>query len=276
MKKYRIEVDKMSGFQTLRYQLEASEFVDDRVMDRAKSLRIQGLMQMQYIDSDGQRCFLANLPEFPTLNSYIQKELPKREVLTLLKNLSVTFSAGTQGIPVSCIVKSDDFIHVNPQNAQTICLLLPIKQGTMDVSEIPAFFRELISKMKFEESDRDNYVARLLTEINAYQFSLERFLRLVNDLMVTAAPESGAGKVNRMEVMRNRAASQMASGAQQATPYAQGMAPQQGMPPQGMPPQGMPPQGMPVRPGMPPQGAAPQGVPPQGAAPQGAPQQVCR
>ena len=141
MKKYRIDIDKNGNFQSAKHYLDVNEQVDERVLERARTLMIQGLMQTQYIENDGQRTLVANVPNFPTLNAYIQKEMRKKDVLIILKNLAITFSAGSKGIPVSGIIKNDDFIYVNPANEQTICLLFPIKQDSIDVTEIPSFFR---------------------------------------------------------------------------------------------------------------------------------------
>ena len=87
MKKYRIDVDKMNGYQTLRYQLQVADVYDSSAADRARNTQVQGLMQLQYIDVDGRRSLMANVPDFPTLSSYIQKMMRKQEVLTIVRNL---------------------------------------------------------------------------------------------------------------------------------------------------------------------------------------------
>ena len=43
MKKYRIDIDKNGNFQSAKHYLDVNEQVDERVLERARTLMIQGL-----------------------------------------------------------------------------------------------------------------------------------------------------------------------------------------------------------------------------------------
>ncbi|MBO6162301.1 MAG: hypothetical protein J6O53_03505, partial [Eubacterium sp.] len=273
VKNIRFDVAKMNGFQTLRYQLNATDIADEPALERARGAQIPGLLIPQYQTTETGRVLTVNAPDFPTLETHIQKAMGKQEVLSILKNLVITFSAGARGIPVTHIVKKLDCIFINAVIYKPVCIFLPVKQDSQsytDPAEVPSFFRELISRMKFEEADRDNYVARLITELNSYQFSLDRFGKLVDELLSMAgAGMTGtlAGKVNRSEVLKNRAAGQVPPVGQPA-PMGQppmGQRPPMSQPaPMGQAPVGQSPMGQPPKAPVPPMGQAPVGQNPMG------------
>ncbi len=287
MKKIDFTMEKQNGVDVIKYVLGAADVYDERVSDKATQMA--NIIPFQYQDVDGKRIYTAYAHEDITLDAYMKNVLTKPEVLGVLGGLAAIFEIGTKGIPVGYIVKDASYIYVNRENITVKAVLFPLKQENMPLSEIPAFFREIISNMKFHEADVDNYVARVITQINAPDFSAASFKAFIDqemekigmfihkdngpmNMMVGGgqAPNKDV-KVNKVGVMNNM------NNMNNMRPM--GMAPQGAtMPPQGMP---MPPQGMP----MPPQGAKPQGAPmpqapkpqmgmpgmPQAPAPQGAP-----
>ena len=280
MKKIDFTMEKQNGVDVIKYVLGAADVYDERVSDKATQMA--NIIPFQYQDVDGKRIYTAYAHEDITLDAYMKNVLTKPEVLGVLGGLAAIFEIGTKGIPVGYIVKDASYIYVNRENITVKAVLFPLKQENMPLSEIPAFFREIISNMKFHEADVDNYVARVITQINAPDFSAASFKAFIDqemekigmfihkdngpmNMMVGGgqAPNKDV-KVNKVGVMNN-------------------MNNMNNMRPMGMAPQGatMPPQGMP----MPPQGAKPQGAPmpqapkpqmgmpgmPQAPAPQGAP-----
>ena len=47
MKKYRIEVDRMNGYQMLKYLVQVADQVDERAVDRSRTTQVHGMMYMQ-------------------------------------------------------------------------------------------------------------------------------------------------------------------------------------------------------------------------------------
>ena len=291
MKKIDFTMEKQNGVDVIKYVLGAADVYDERVSDKATQMA--NIIPFQYQDVDGKRIYTAYAHEDITLDAYMKNVLTKPEVLGVLGGLAAIFEIGTKGIPVGYIVKDASYIYVNRENITVKAVLFPLKQENMPLSEIPAFFREIISNMKFHEADVDNYVARVITQINAPDFSAASFKAFIDqemekigmfihkdngpmNMMVGGgqAPNKDV-KVNKVGVMNNM------NNMNNMRPM--GMAPQGAtMPPQGMPmpPQGAKPQGAPMpqapkpqmgMPGMP-QAPAPQGAPmPQAPTPQGSP-----
>ena len=291
MKKIDFTMEKQNGVDVIKYVLGAADVYDERVSDKATQMA--NIIPFQYQDVDGKRIYTAYAHEDITLDAYMKNVLTKPEVLGVLGGLAAIFEIGTKGIPVGYIVKDASYIYVNRENITVKAVLFQLKQENMPLSEIPAFFREIISNMKFHEADVDNYVARVITQINAPDFSAASFKAFIDqemekigmfihkdngpmNMMVGGgqAPNKDV-KVNKVGVMNNM------NNMNNMRPM--GMAPQGAtMPPQGMPmpPQGAKPQGAPMpqapkpqmgMPGMP-QAPAPQGAPmPQAPTPQGSP-----
>ena len=297
MKKIELSVSKENGCDVIRYELLGNEEYDERVADRLSQLI--NVIPFQFSDQDGKRILTTYVRETYTLEMLFSKTLQKREVLCLLGELVSIFDIGSQGIPVSYVVKDYNHIYVNEETLRTKCILVPVKQEAIALSEIPEFFRSVISRMSFDEIDMDNYVAKLLTIINSKDFATLKLKQYIDEELekmglfisrekgLTSVNAGGAAgqskdvKVNRLGVMSNMHNSQQRPPMQGQPMMGQpGQMPPQGQPMMGRPGQ-MPPQGQPMmgRPGqMPPQGQPMMGqpgqMPPQGQPMMGRPGQM--
>ena len=260
MKKTDLVVSKQNNVDAIKYVLGAADVYDDRAAD--KIAQLSNAIPIQYQDEDGKRSVTAYAHEDTTLETFMKNTLTKRDVLCVLSGLVAVFEIGAQGIPVSYVVKDAAYIYVNKENLSIKAVLIPIKQDVMPLAEIPVFFRDVISNMRFDEMDTDNYVAKLLTAINSDDFSVGKLKSLVDSMLeemgLFISKENGlmgmsAGgaktpnrevKVNKLGVINN-------------------------MRPQGQMNQGQPPMGqMPMNGGQPPMGQMPQMQMNPGQAPQ--------
>ena len=286
MNKENINLTRSVSGITFRYDLLPSDVIDERAMDRIRGTMLDGVAPVQLTDMGGRKTIISNIPDGTALSMFLKRTLNKAEVLTLIRNLLIPFEIGKSGIPVNYIVKDWDNIFVDNNTLAVNVFLVPIQEATATVTDIADFFRDIVAGMKFNEADKDNYVARILTEINSDRFSTQDLNVLVADMLTTVAPVGGmngpAQKIDRMALMRNRAQG-MPQGApgQFGGPVGQppmGQPGQFGVPqgaPMGQPPVGGPiPQGQPGPMGQPGQFGGPQGGPPQGFRPQGVPGQA--
>ena len=282
MKKTDLVVSKQNNVDAIKYVLGAADVYDDRAAD--KIAQLSNAIPIQYQDEDGKRSVTAYAHEDTTLETFMKNTLTKRDVLCVLSGLVAVFEIGAQGIPVSYVVKDAAYIYVNKENLSIKAVLIPIKQDVMPLAEIPVFFRDVISNMRFDEMDTDNYVAKLLTAINSDDFSVGKLKSLVDSMLeeigLFISKENGlmgmsAGgaktpnrevKVNKLGVINNmRPQGQMPMGQMPQMQMNPGQAPQPmngGRPPMGQ---------MPMNGGQPPMGQTPQmpaGQPPMGQAPQ--------
>ncbi|MCM1271986.1 MAG: hypothetical protein NC220_00135, partial [Clostridium sp.] len=260
MKKTDIVVTKQNDVDVIKYDLKASDVYDDKAADKAASL--QNIIPFQYSDEDGKRTITSYVREQTTLEMLFKKTLNKKQVLSIIKGLVSVYEMGAQGIPVSYIVKEPSYVYINESTYEVKCILIAIKQDVLPLAEIPVFFREVISKMIFDENDKDNYVAKMLSIINAADFSIGNLKGYVEkEIEVTGKPAvQNQVKVNKLGVMNNIQNANRQAQMQGQPPQGMGAPMQPNMPkPQGMPPV-QPPQGMgaPVTPNMP----KPQGMPP--------------
>ncbi len=274
MKKVDLTVSKQNNVDVVRYELKAADVYDERVSD--KVAQISGIVPFQYSDEDGKRSITSYVKAGNPLETMIKKTLDKKSVLAIVSGLAAAFEVGAQGVPVSYIVKDTNYIYVDEESLSVKCLLLPIKQDVMSMAELPKLFREILSKLRYDEKDKDNYVAKLITLVNSDDFSVSKLKDLADkeleqigyyvskdngltNMNAGNAPATNNGvKVNKLGVMNNM----------------MGQQPMMGQPPMmgGQPPKGQPmPQGMqggrPPMMGQPPMmgGQAPmQGQPPMG------------
>ena len=273
MKGLELNVTKQNGMTLVEYQLGAADVYDDRVSDKVAQLG--NIIPFQYKDEDGKRSIVSYVHHDTSLEVMLRQTLKKADVLAILKGLLCAFEIGAAGVQICYLVRDLNYIYVDPESKAVKCIMVPVKQDPLGQSDIPDFFRNIVSHMRFDEADKDDYVARILTLINTDHYSNMKLKGLVDAEMeklglfytrdeglkkeadTTAAPEvqNQNVKVNRVGVMNNM--------------RPQGM-PAMGQPMgQPVPPMGRQPMGQPV----PPMGRQPMGqpVPPMGGQPMGQP-----
>ena len=249
MKGLELNVSKQNGMTLVEYQLGAADAYDDRVSDKVAQLG--NIIPFQYKDEDGKRSIISYVHHDNTLEAMLKRTLKKADVLAILKGLLCAFEIGAAGVQISYLMRDTNYIYVEPDSLAVKCIMVPVKQDALGQSDIPNFFRGIVSRMRFDEEDKDNYVARILTLINADHYSNMKLKELVDaemekiglfytrdnglkkeaDTPANADAQNKEIKVNRVGVMNN-------------------MRPQ-GMPPMGQPvPQPMngqvPPMGQPI------------------------------
>ena len=264
MKGLELNVTKQNGMTLVEYRLGTADVYDDRVADKVAPLG--NIVPFQYKDEDGKRSVISYVHKDNSLEMMLKQTLKKADVLAILKGLLCAFEVGAAGVQICYLVRDTNYIYVDPESLAVKCLMVPVKQDPLGQSDIPDFFRNIVSRMRFDEADRDNYVARILTLINEDHYSNMKLRELVDAEMekmnllytrdegikkdTSAIPETPNKeiKVNRVGVMNN-----MRPQGQPMPPMGQPMPPMGGQP---MPPMGQP---------MPPMGGQP--MPPMGGQP---------
>ena len=288
MKGLELNVTKQNGMTLVEYQLGVADVYDDRVSDKVAQLG--NIIPFQYKDEDGKRSIVSYVHHDTSLEVMLRQTLKKADVLAILKGLLCAFEIGAAGVQICYLVRDLNYIYVDPESKAVKCIMVPVKQDPLGQSDIPDFFRNIVSHMRFDEADKDDYVARILTLINTDHYSNMKLKGLVDAEMeklglfytrdeglkkeadTTAAPEvqNQNVKVNRVGVMNNMRPQGMPAMGQ---PMGQPVPPMGGQPMMGqpVPPMGgQPMMGQPV----PPMGGQPmmgQPVPPMGGQPMGQP-----
>ena len=282
MKGLELNVTKQNGMTLVEYQLGVADVYDDRVSDKVAQLG--NIIPFQYKDEDGKRSIVSYVHHDTSLEVMLRQTLKKADVLAILKGLLCAFEIGAAGVQICYLVRDLNYIYADPESKAVKCIMVPVKQDPLGQSDIPDFFRNIVSHMRFDEADKDDYVARILTLINTDHYSNMKLKGLVDAEMeklglfytrdeglkkeadTTAAPEvqNQNVKVNRVGVMNNMRPQGMPAMGQPVPPM--GRQPMgQPVPPMG----GQPMMGQPV----PPMNGQPMGqpVPPMGGQPMGQP-----
>ena len=295
MKGLELNVTKQNGMTLVEYQLGVADVYDDRVSDKVAQLG--NIIPFQYKDEDGKRSIVSYVHHDTSLEVMLRQTLKKADVLAILKGLLCAFEIGAAGVQICYLVRDLNYIYVDPESKAVKCIMVPVKQDPLGQSDIPDFFRNIVSHMRFDEVDKDDYVARILTLINTDHYSNMKLKGLVDAEMeklglfytrdeglkkeadTTAAPEvqNQNVKVNRVGVMNNMRPQGMPAMGQPVPPMGrqpmgQPVPPMGGQPMMGqpVPPMNGQPMGQPV----PPMGGQPmigQPVPPMGGQPMGQP-----
>ena len=276
MKGLELNVTKQNGMTLVEYQLGVADVYDDRVSDKVAQLG--NIIPFQYKDEDGKRSIVSYVHHDTSLEVMLRQTLKKADVLAILKGLLCAFEIGAAGVQICYLVRDLNYIYVDPESKAVKCIMVPVKQDPLGQSDIPDFFRNIVSHMRFDEADKDDYVARILTLINTDHYSNMKLKGLVDAEMeklglfytrdeglkkeadTTPAPEvqNQNVKVNRVGVMNNMRPQGMPAMGQ---PMGQPVPPMGGQPMMGQP---VPPMGQMPKPEMPkPQAPAPEAPKPE-------------
>ena len=274
MKGLELNVTKQNGMTLVEYQLGVADVYDDRVSDKVAQLG--NIIPFQYKDEDGKRSIVSYVHHDTSLEVMLRQTLKKADVLAILKGLLCAFEIGAAGVQICYLVRDLNYIYVDPESKAVKCIMVPVKQDPLGQSDIPDFFRNIVSHMRFDEADKDDYVARILTLINTDHYSNMKLKGLVDAEMeklglfytrdeglkkeadTTAAPEvqNQNVKVNRVGVMNNMRPQGMPAMGQPVPPMGgqpmmgQPVPPMNGQPMMGqsVPPMGGQPMGQPIPP----------------------------
>ncbi|MCR5368719.1 FHA domain-containing protein [Eubacterium sp.] len=206
-----------NGSVILRYELESGDELDTVAADKLGKEPIPGVASTTIIEENGKKVIIALANDYPNLVTFSKTEHNKEDILRLMDGLIRSFSIGPRGIPISYILKDPDKIFVDPKSLDVVCAVFPVQCGPIAIKDISDFFRNTFSILRFSPDDKDNYVARILNEINNINFSLLAFTNVIKGMLGEIKKESvdeSVGdadanvKVNRMELMRNRAQNQ--------------------------------------------------------------------
>ncbi|MBQ9233100.1 MAG: hypothetical protein IJ167_03575, partial [Lachnospiraceae bacterium] len=271
MKKLELSVTRESGCDAIRYELLGNEEYDERIADKINQM--VNVIPFVYDNVDGKRLVTTFVSDSNySLESFLNGgTLKKQAVLRLLSELISIFDLGAKGIPVSYVVKDFNYIYLYDKNAGgekvfgVKCILIPVKQDAISLSEIPEFFRNVLSRISYDDADTDNYVAKLITVINTVDFSTNKLKNYIDDELekmgIDISKEKMNGtdngdnsgqnksvKVNRIGVINNMQSAQpYMSQSAMGQPGMMGQQPHQSF---NQPPMGQP--GMMGQPGRPP------------------------
>lgn len=181
MRSTEITISKHDGMDVVQYSLDSMDVYDEAVRDKA--LHSQNIAYFEYTDVDGRRVVTAYIKGKSTLESVIKNTLSKEMVVSIIRGLTSIINLTQKGIPAEYIVKEPKYIYFDEATSEIHFVIIPVKQETAANAQMPDFFRNILSRMIFDEYDKDNYVAVLLSTINAGDFSVDR-LRQALDTMV--------------------------------------------------------------------------------------------
>lgn len=179
MRRFDLTTSIQDNMNAIEYVLGADDVYDRKAAEILG--RFPNIASQRYIDEDGRRSIVSYVREDTTLAMLMKEKLAKREVLYLLRGVVSVYESSSQGLPASYIIRDENYVYVDRESLTVKCVAVPVVQEPVSTSEIPAFFRKILSNLLFDEKDSDNYVAMLFTEINSADFSLARFKQYINE-----------------------------------------------------------------------------------------------
>ena len=261
MKLGRLFLERVDYDYIVKYDLEANDAVDTRVFDLGITGQVSVMIPGEMGEENGVRTFTYKVVDKLNLAEYAKKEVNKKQMLTLLYNLTSGLeSFGKNMVSLSYVAKDVRYIFVDEETQDISFIVAPVDKSTTDLAEVRELIKKILADARYFDMDRDNYVARLLTYANKPgTFSVSDMKVYINNMLgdmgfnieeeKKARNKVNSNKVNRVGVLMNNARmTGPAQGMNGAPMRSMNGQPMNGMPMNGMPMNGQPMNGMPMRP----------------------------
>ncbi len=216
MRNYDFSLNRQNGYCDIVYRLMAADVYDEK--PREKVSDIASIIPYSYSDRDGVRTITYTASSDVTLAEIFRKKLTPSEILNIVGSLAEGFCIGTKGVPVSYLVRDINYIFVNPQTMKAGFVMLPLRQDSISLEEIPDFFREVVSRFRFDK-DAAKHISDMLMLINSDEYTTDRLKNYTDSELLQYGMQQAADsartsdvRVNRLGVMNNM---------MQQQPYAQ-------------------------------------------------------
>ena len=216
MRNYDFSLNRQNGYCDIVYRLMAADVYDEK--PREKVGDIASIIPYSYSDRDGVRTITYTASSDVTLAEIFRKKLTPSEILNIVGSLAEGFGIGTKGVPVSYLVRDINYIFVNPQTMKAGFVMLPLRQDSISLEEIPDFFREVVSRFRFDK-DAAKHISDMLMLINSDEYTTDRLKNYTDSELLQYGMQQAADsartsdvRVNRLGVMNNM---------MQQQPYAQ-------------------------------------------------------
>lgn len=204
---FRLENQELNSY--LVCEIEAHDQIDPVSMQMlTNNSKIPGLAPLLFTQMDDKKYVKYNISTQITAEMYLQGVVTRKKLLNLLNGI-VTGMTSVDGymIDLGAVILDSRYIFVDNKTGETHLICLPFVCRSFESDDFQKFLRDMISMLQFDTDENCDYVAKLLTHLNASdQISLSDFKNFINIL----SNETGAAPAKA--VARKEASSAKVSG----------------------------------------------------------------
>lgn len=194
MRKVNFKIRNIGSEKYLSYILDEDCDFDEELLDYLDDNRIPELIDIIYEEDDTYDYLTYDITGRTTVETLLEKTVNAEMICSIIMGVAAGIvNMRDLGIPVSYIILNKGFIYVNPVTYDIKMLCVPIESDVSINAEFKTFVRNLITSVKYDCEEDCNYVARIITFLNADKFTIRKFAARLEDYMESVGMQVESG-----------------------------------------------------------------------------------
>ena len=182
----------------LVYALADNERLDSVSLGMITNNKISGLASTMFMQMNATKYIKYNISSKIPMSQFLAGLVNRKRLLGIFNGIvDAMLSAEDYMIDSNTIILDEDFIYVDVSTFETILTCLPVVDNEQGNVELGMFFKNIMFKTQFDQTEDCNYVTKILNYLNsAHMFSLEDFRDMLRSFEKEAAVTDKAHHVS--------------------------------------------------------------------------------
>lgn len=187
MRKVSFKVRNIGSEKYLSYILNDDCEFDEELLDYLEENKIPELIDIIYEEDDENDYLTYNVTGRTTIDALLSNTVNAEKILGIVRGVaSGIVNLRDLGIPASYVILHKGFTYVNPVTYDVGMLCVPVEADANINAEFRTFVKDILTSVKYDDSEDCNYVARLLNLLNTDKFTVRNFYSQLTELMESA------------------------------------------------------------------------------------------
>lgn len=187
MRKVSFKVRNIGSEKYLSYILNDDCEFDEELLDYLEDNKIPELIDIIYEEDDENDYLTYNVTGRTTVDALLSNTVNAEKILGIVRGVaSGIVNLRDLGIPASYVILHKGFTYVNPVTYDVGMLCVPVEADANINAEFRTFVKDILTSVKYDDSEDCNYVARLLNLLNTDKFTVRNFYSQLTELMESA------------------------------------------------------------------------------------------
>ena len=187
MRKVSFKVRNIGSEKYLSYILNDDCEFDEELLDYLEENKIPELIDIIYEEDDENDYLTYNVTGRTTVDALLSNTVNAEKILGIVRGVaSGIVNLRDLGIPASYVILHKGFTYVNTVTYDVGMLCVPVEADANINAEFRTFVKDILTSVKYDDSEDCNYVARLLNLLNTDKFTVRNFYSQLTELMESA------------------------------------------------------------------------------------------
>ena len=163
---------------------------DTTTMGMITHNRIPGLLPAIFSQADTQKYVKYDISSRVPAQQILSGTVSRREIMGIFKGITDAMTAAEDYmIAPSSLVYDTARIYTDMQSCSTQMVCLPVCEKTREPVDLLLFFKEILYRSRYAETEDNSYVAKLISHLNGLsRFSAAEFSAFLRSMEKPAEP----------------------------------------------------------------------------------------